>query len=167
MPPINRTWYNTLVNDDGSGLTGSIWDKEDVNQLIIATDAAIAGVEPGWVDYTLTLYAGGGGTISSPGAYGRYRLEQYGARTLSLMYSIEAATIAGTVSSVGFNLPLVPVSWAGIYANPCCLFVSGAYEGGWLTVPSGASSTTIVRSAGALFPQASGFYARGQIIYPI
>jgi len=39
---LDRTWYNSLVNDDGSGLTGSVWDKEDVNQLMNAIDAELA-----------------------------------------------------------------------------------------------------------------------------
>jgi hypothetical protein len=39
--PIDRTWYNTLVDDDGSGLTGSVWDKADVDSLIKAVDAEI------------------------------------------------------------------------------------------------------------------------------
>jgi hypothetical protein len=37
--PLDRTWYNTLVDDDGSGLTGSVWDKADVNSLMTAIDA--------------------------------------------------------------------------------------------------------------------------------
>jgi hypothetical protein len=41
--PLDRTWYNTLVDDDGSGLTGSIWDKADVNALMNAIDNAQVG----------------------------------------------------------------------------------------------------------------------------
>jgi hypothetical protein len=37
--PLDRTWYNTLVDDDGSGLTGSVWDKADVNALMNTVDA--------------------------------------------------------------------------------------------------------------------------------
>jgi hypothetical protein len=39
---LDRTWYNTLVDDDGSGLTGSVWDKADVDSLMDAVDAEIA-----------------------------------------------------------------------------------------------------------------------------
>lgn len=41
--PLDRTWYDTLVEDDGTGLTGSIWDKDDVDALMDAVDAALAG----------------------------------------------------------------------------------------------------------------------------
>lgn len=43
---LDRTWYNTLVDDDGSGLTGSVWDKADVDALMDATDAEIARLDP-------------------------------------------------------------------------------------------------------------------------
>jgi hypothetical protein len=39
--PLDRTWYNTLVDDDGSGLTGSVWDKADVNALMNTIDAEL------------------------------------------------------------------------------------------------------------------------------
>jgi hypothetical protein len=39
---LDRTWYNTLVDDDGSGLTGSVWDKTDVDSLMDAIDAEFA-----------------------------------------------------------------------------------------------------------------------------
>jgi hypothetical protein len=39
---LDRTWYNTLVDDDGSGLTGSVWDKADVDSLMDAVDAELA-----------------------------------------------------------------------------------------------------------------------------
>lgn len=39
---LDRTWYDTLVDDDGSGTTGSTWDKADVDSLMDAIDAALA-----------------------------------------------------------------------------------------------------------------------------
>jgi hypothetical protein len=39
---LDRTWYNSLVDDDGSGLTGSVWDKADVNALMTAVDNELA-----------------------------------------------------------------------------------------------------------------------------
>jgi hypothetical protein len=57
---LDRTWYNTLVDDDGSGLTGSVWDKADVNSLMNAIDAEFARTDSssGWVP-SLTAYDGG------------------------------------------------------------------------------------------------------------
>lgn len=39
---ISRTAYDLLVDDDGSGTTGSIWDKQDVDDILDAIDALIA-----------------------------------------------------------------------------------------------------------------------------
>lgn len=38
---VDRTWFNALVDDDGSGLTGSVWDKADIANLLNSVDAEI------------------------------------------------------------------------------------------------------------------------------
>jgi hypothetical protein len=45
---LDRTWYNTLVDDSGTGLDGSVWDKADVNSLMVAVDNEIARID--WAD---------------------------------------------------------------------------------------------------------------------
>jgi hypothetical protein len=40
---ISRTAYNLLINDDGSNTVGSVWDKQDVDDLLDAIDALLAG----------------------------------------------------------------------------------------------------------------------------
>jgi len=166
MPSLDRTWYNTLVNDDGSGLTGSVWDKDDVNQLMNASDTAIAGTEPGWVSYTPSL-AASAGVWSSPGAHAKYRLEQYGARQVTLLFSIEASTLSAAATELRIGVPLSPAAWGGTYANACVVFVSGSNEGCWATIAPGASVVTIVRNANQAFPAAGGLYVRGQILYHV
>jgi hypothetical protein len=39
---LDRTWYDSLHNDTGTGLDGSIWTKEDVDFLMDAIDAELA-----------------------------------------------------------------------------------------------------------------------------
>lgn len=39
---IDRTWYNTLVDDDGSNTVGSVWAKASVDTLINISDAEFA-----------------------------------------------------------------------------------------------------------------------------
>lgn len=73
MPPtLDRTWYNTLIDDDGSGLTGSSWDKADVDALMDAVDTAFATLQNAqdWTSYTPTLT---NITISNGTVVGRYR----------------------------------------------------------------------------------------------
>lgn len=40
--PLDRSWFNTLVDDDGSNTTGSVWDTTDVDALMDAVDVEIA-----------------------------------------------------------------------------------------------------------------------------
>ena len=59
---IDRTWYNTLVDDDGSGTTGSVWDKADVDSFLDAIDALLAanitfGGTVGATGYTASIVA--------------------------------------------------------------------------------------------------------------
>jgi hypothetical protein len=42
---LDRTWYNTLVDDDGSNTVGSVWNKASVDSLMDATDAEVARLE--------------------------------------------------------------------------------------------------------------------------
>ena len=41
--PLDRTWFNTLVDDDGSGNTGTVWNKAAVDALLDSVDASLAG----------------------------------------------------------------------------------------------------------------------------
>jgi hypothetical protein len=38
---LDRTWYNTLVDDDGSNTVGTLWNKAAVDSLMDAVDAVI------------------------------------------------------------------------------------------------------------------------------
>jgi hypothetical protein len=43
-PPLNRTWFDTLIDDDGSGTTGTVWNKTQVDGLLDTVDASLAGL---------------------------------------------------------------------------------------------------------------------------
>lgn len=38
---LDRTWYNTLTDDSGSGTDGSVWGKADVDALMDAIDVSV------------------------------------------------------------------------------------------------------------------------------
>lgn len=44
--PLDRTWYNGLVDDDGSNTVGTIWNKAAVDSLMDAVDAELADTVP-------------------------------------------------------------------------------------------------------------------------
>lgn len=44
MPVIDRTlWFNGLIDDDGSGTVGTVWQKSEVGKFLDSIDAALAG----------------------------------------------------------------------------------------------------------------------------
>jgi len=69
---INRGPFNALVDDDGSGTTGTPWNKQAIQDVILnPVDAAIGGV---WtnVAYTaadFTTTGGGAWTTSQPATW--------------------------------------------------------------------------------------------------
>src|SRR4026208_1458390 len=38
---LDRTWYNSLTDDDGSNLVGTLWNKAAVDSLMDAVDAEV------------------------------------------------------------------------------------------------------------------------------
>ena len=58
---IDRTAYDLLVQDDGSGTVGSKWDKDDVDAMLDAVDAIFAST----IGITLNQGAGDGGILTA------------------------------------------------------------------------------------------------------
>jgi hypothetical protein len=43
--PLDRTWYNTLIDDDGSNTVGSLWNKASVDHIYDDVDAELARLD--------------------------------------------------------------------------------------------------------------------------
>ena len=77
---LDRTWYNTLVDDSGSGLDGSIWDKADVDALMDAIDAehalgiVLTAATPAAFTVATHDWAAGAATLQSVSATGALNL---------------------------------------------------------------------------------------------
>lgn len=70
MPVIDRTlWFNGLIDDDGSGVVGTVWQKSEVGRFIDSIDAALAG------QFTPALHAG----VHMAGGLDAIRLDQLAA----------------------------------------------------------------------------------------
>lgn len=72
--PINRAPFNALIDDNGTGLTGSIWNKAAIAGVIL--DPADAAYTPTYGTFTPTDISGAGlafqsGTKASWAKYGR------------------------------------------------------------------------------------------------
>lgn len=42
--PLSRSWYNSLVDDTGDGVSGTVWNKAQVDALMDAVDASLVNV---------------------------------------------------------------------------------------------------------------------------
>jgi hypothetical protein len=126
--PLDRTWYNTLIDDDGSGLTGSVWDKADVDALMDAIDAEFAYQTGNYAVWTPTLGATGGGTAAyalQSGVYARAGVVvQFGGR----ITLVNRGTLTGAAFISGF-----PFVTRGV----CSQAASVAF---WIGVPAGVTA---------------------------
>jgi len=161
---LDRTWYNALVDDDGSNTVGTVWGKDDIKNLLDSVDAEIGRLDGGWINFAPALYADAG-TWSTAKAIARHRLN---AGAISLHVSIEASTLSTATGAVHIQLPVLAGVWIdGTAANPVTLFLGGAYEIGAATIPPARNVLTVVRSGGQQFPAGGGLYVRGQIQYVV
>jgi hypothetical protein len=60
---LDRAWFNALVDDSGDGISGSVWDKADIANLLNSVDAEIlrldGNISAGPVTPILQSYGGG------------------------------------------------------------------------------------------------------------
>lgn len=76
--PLDRTWYAGLVDDDGSGSVGSIWNKSQVNALMNVIDAELVLTSPAPLSTT------GSVTNWAPGLQGDTLTQWNGAADLTV-----------------------------------------------------------------------------------
>jgi hypothetical protein len=139
---LDRTWYNSLVDDDGSGLTGSVWDKADVDALMDAVDAEIARIDAGTQvgSTNAVIMSSGGGT------------PLYAAQTLWYARAGRGAIVNArlTLTSKGSLAPgAVQVSLPFTPAGTCALQI-GFYAG-------------VAAAVGGLFVHAGGTGGTGYV----
>jgi hypothetical protein len=71
---LDRTWYNTLVDDDGTELTGSVWDKADVDSLMDAVDAELGRLQQNRASWALTATTAEGTTCAVAASTADYQI---------------------------------------------------------------------------------------------
>jgi hypothetical protein len=116
---LDRTWYNTLLDDDGSGMTGSVWDKADVDSLMDAVDAEIARMDAAalkvltgtWTPYFLGSGGNAGQTYGSQsGSY--LKIDRVVLVNFGLVLSV-LGTFTGTVSIGNLPFTVGPIQSTG------------------------------------------------------
>jgi hypothetical protein len=162
--PLDRTWYNTLVDDDGSGTTGTPWNKAAVNSLLTSVDVALASVvdkagTPGVLS-ELPVFAdadtikGGSGIVT------------LGAGVLGLPTTPGADTGALYLTGAGSISPArgAHLYLAGNQYGAPGFISMGAGGGGAISFGLGNPSVPVMQLAGA----GTGFLSliSGQILFP-
>lgn len=167
---INRTAFNALVDDDGTGTTGTPWEKARIAGVILdPVDAALAAdvvAAAPWTDYAATLSSAQGVIFTYGGAYTRYQRSGQGGKTILMQFSIESLSFSFACTEFWISFPVISAAWAGNQMMSCPLFINGAYETGYVqAIQSNTSYALIGRNGGQNFPATGPQYIRGQLIY--
>lgn len=134
---ISRTWYDALVDDDGTGTTGTIIDKADFDAILDDIDALMANALT--LGSTLTVE---GGKINVTGSFSGASASMSFTPTLTPGLNTSGATlyVAGTIvehssgthpvfASARFEAPTV-TSGAATLTEAATVYVTAAPTGG-------------------------------------
>ena len=157
---LDRTWYNTPVDDDGSGMTGTVWDKADVDALMDAVDAEIGRINPGLsgvpVAFTPTAYGDTRLSSSAGAAYVQANKLAWVTMYINDCFLVTAGT------QLQFLTPFSPAHYSTAAAY---LAVAGVWEVGICIVSPGFGATAIQRNGLTNFPANSTIQVF--VTYPI
>jgi len=105
--PINRAPWNALVDDDGSNLVGTVWNKDKIKTVIL--DPADVAFAPGYASFT-PIDASGAGLAFSYAVGNFAQLDRLIFIWLQIVYP---ATSNGTLAAIGGLPALVAPPGAG------------------------------------------------------
>jgi len=156
---LNRVPFNGLVDDDGSGRTGTPWNKQAIKDVILdPVDAAISGV---WTDVAFNPANFWSDVTGGMVAINRYMVI---GKTLWWQMQVVAATVPNPLSAyLPFTMPggygalsvLTPTAFASdnngvlceaqvVALNPTALGAFKTTGAQWLAYPCAISFTAVV-----------------------
>jgi len=148
--PINRGPWNALVDDDGSNLVGSIWNKAAIKTVLLDPTDAFVSNGGTWAPWAVSWVANAGGQSLGNGTLtGRYTLTG-NIVTVALALLFGSTTVAGT-GYWKFGLPFTPST---VFPEHQTNFYAGCTNAGSGQAPLAAyfagGTVHCVTSAGAL-----------------
>lgn len=161
---LDRTsWYNYLVDDDGSNTVGTVWGKDDVDALMTLIDNELLRLNRGVIPFTPTVREGSGGFISV-GSTQCYSCQMGPVVFFRLL--ILNIGLVNPVGSLGISMPFPPNA-EGLDRTLCQWNIGGVQENGVLIASSSGNRWDGYRNVGT-FPAgpvavhcvAQGFYLR-------
>ena len=166
---INRGPWNALVDDDGSNLTGSIWNKAAIQTVLLDPIDAATGATPVHQAHHPTLYSASGAgtwtvTIAEQLTLTHVTLS---GRTLFLSWYLNGGTIAGAPVWLYLNIPAVP-PWAKRVANPFHYVGPGGAGTGVAVTEITETRVGLLRDIGGTpWVNGPGYFIGGQIAIPL
>jgi hypothetical protein len=170
---IDRGPWNALVDDDGSNLTGTVWNKDKIKTVLLdPMDAALA---PSWitVPYNAANFTASSGTWTvTAGNQGMFRYTILGGKTVVLNISIGGSTISGaTPVRLKITLPAAiqsAVFFGGFMPMFYAITTSGPMGVSGLATMESTYIDVLRDVAGTAWPlSTSGVYLYIQAVYPI
>jgi hypothetical protein len=108
---INRAPFNALVDDDGSGLTGSVWNKAAIQSVLLDPIDAATGA-PAAIAWTPTDQSGAGLVLAAPACI-YVKVGRLVFVTAQFSYP---ATANGAAAVIG-GLPFLAAMNSGLYST--------------------------------------------------
>ena len=163
---INRGPFNALIDDDGSGTTGSVWNKAAIQGVILdPVDALVP-------DWAVTPYNAGDYAADPPMGFQvnpgtTYSLYQKTGRLLHWVFYTENATTTGSPSGNLYIHTPTAVAAAMKLRTHGRIYTSST---GWIDVDiaTAAPNAYVILSKydGSVWPVAGGMYLNFQIVFP-
>lgn len=169
--PLDRTWFNNLVDDDGSGTLGTPWNKAQIKNDLDSVDACFSA----FADYTPAFIgvSTGGSTITIPAGSGNFRWRRWNTKIVEIRFAIEGASINGVAAaSVIFYAPtgMNARPWGNTGSVPT-VSIGAGYIGGHeplvVSLNGGDYQINLSRMGTQTFPVSGGQYYRGSLVYEI
>ena len=155
---VDRTWWNALVDDDGSDELGTKWNKARIAELLNSVDAEIARLDARHTSGTFapTLLGSGGGTPLYSGFTGRWVKSGRQMAVAGQLSLTSKGTLAGSLSIGG--LPVGGTAGIQQAGPPIGYFAGLAAAGASLSTyinPGGTAANLVwVPAAGMVTIQA-------------
>ena len=107
---LDRTWYNALVDDDGTDTVGTVWGKDDIKNLLDSIDAALlplTGMTFG--AWTPILTGAGGGSGNAYGTqFGLWQRNGHFVHAYAYIHLTTKGTMTGAIQIAGLPYPQTP-----------------------------------------------------------
>jgi len=160
--PVDRTWFNSLVDDDGSNTVGTLWNKAAVDGLLDSVDAELVDTvpalrtdigtvhnwAPGLQGHTTTRWAAAG-DLQVTGLAGGVAGQQWvfcntGSTIAYFAHlnsgSVTANQLRNLVTSAA--TPVAPGGWVAYLYDGTAWLMIAHQQGAWITPAFSAADFT-------------------------